>query len=79
MAFNLVRDARQSSRRKTKSRPPDGLAQKWRPDPGVGRHSTVSEEPQRVDHTGAAPDLGGKATTRQVTDAVKRALEGDNN
>lgn len=24
------------------------------------------------------PDLGGKATTRQVTDAVKRALEGDN-
>jgi tartrate dehydrogenase/decarboxylase/D-malate dehydrogenase len=25
------------------------------------------------------PDLGGKATTRQVTDAVKRALEGDNN
>ncbi|MDT3685537.1 MAG: tartrate dehydrogenase [Pseudorhodoplanes sp.] len=25
------------------------------------------------------PDLGGNATTRQVTDAVKRALEGDNN
>jgi tartrate dehydrogenase/decarboxylase/D-malate dehydrogenase len=24
------------------------------------------------------PDLGGNATTRQVTDAVKRALEGDN-
>jgi tartrate dehydrogenase/decarboxylase/D-malate dehydrogenase len=24
------------------------------------------------------PDLGGQATTRQVTDAVKRALEGDN-
>jgi len=24
------------------------------------------------------PDLGGTATTRQVTDAVCRALEGDN-